>query len=99
MNDPWVIAASCLAGLIVGFVSGVTRERAAGHVTSGVTGFLAGAVAVGFAGTGRTNTVATAKLFLSYLSCLFLMYIAGNVIRRHGWADWFLGPPRKKRTR
>ena len=62
MNDPWVIAASCLAGLIVGFVSGVTRERAAGHVTSGVTGFLAGAVAVGFAGTGRTNTVLVISL-------------------------------------
>lgn len=98
MNDPWVMAASCLAGLIVGFVSGVTQERAAGHVTSGVTGFLAGALAVGFAGAGRTNSTVTAKLFLSYLSCLFLMYIAGNVIRRQGWADWFIGP-KKKRSR
>lgn len=97
MDSLWVFAASCLAGLVVGFVSGVTQEPAAGHVTSAVTGFLAGALATGFARNGLIDVVVTAKLFLGYLVCLFLMYIVGNVVRRNGWAEWFLGPKKTRR--
>ena len=97
MLDPWIGSATCFAGLLLGFVAGVTQEPAAGHITSAVSGFLAGALATGFAKESRMDGAATAKLFLLYLACLLGMYIGGNIIRRNGWADWFLGP-RKKRS-
>jgi hypothetical protein len=97
MYDPWIVAGACAAGLLLGFVAGVTQEPAAGHITSGVSGFLAGALATGFMKEPRMAGTASAKLFLLYLTCLLVTYIGGNVIRRNGWADWFLGP-RKKRS-
>jgi fructose-specific phosphotransferase system IIC component len=94
MLDPWIVSAACFAGLLLGFVAGVTQERAAGHITSGVSGFLAGALATGFTRDPRVDGVATAKLFIMYLACLLIMYIGGNVMRRNRWTDWFLGPPK-----
>jgi cell division protein FtsW (lipid II flippase) len=96
MLDPWIVAAACFAGLLLGFVAGVTQEPAAGHITSAVSGFLAGALATGFMREARMDSTPAAKLFLIYLVCLLVAYIGGNVIRRNGWADWFLGPKRKR---
>lgn len=96
MLDPWIISAACFAGLLIGFVAGVTQEPAAGHITSGVSGFLAGALATGFTKVPYIDGVATAKLFLLYLVCLLIMYVVGNIIRRNGWAEWFLGPKRRR---
>lgn len=96
MLDPWIVSAACFAGLLLGFVAGVTQEPAAGHITSGVSGFLAGALATGFTKAPHTDGVATAKLFLLYLASLLIMYVGGNIIRRNGWADWFLGPKKEK---
>lgn len=94
MLDLWIIVAACSAGVLLGFVAGTTQEPAAGHITSGISGFLVGSLATGFMKKPAGTT--SAKLFLLYLACLFVAYIGGNVIRRNGWADWFLGP-RKKR--
>jgi hypothetical protein len=98
MLDPWIVSAACFAGLLLGFAAGVTQEPAAGHITSGVSGFLAGALATGFTRDPHLYGAATAKLFLLYLACLTTMYIVGNIMRRNGWTDWLLGPRRKSKT-
>ena len=73
MPDFWIASAACFAGLLLGFVAGVTQEPAARHITSAVSGFLAGALATGFAKEARPDGAAAAKLFLMYLVCLLGM--------------------------
>lgn len=96
MIIPWLMIAAALAGGVIGLVSGITNERAAGHITSGVTGFIAGALAGVAAADSLLDLDASAKVFVVYLLSLFSFYVAGNVLRRQGFDEWLVGRPKNK---
>lgn len=89
----WIIVSTCAAGSLIGFVSGATNDSAAGHVTTGVTAFLAGLLAAAANSGNPIIGSATAKLFCFYLAFVFLTYVIGNLMRRYHWTDCVLGKP------
>lgn len=96
MTTLWLVIAAAFAGAVIGFVSGITNERAAGHITSGVTGFVAGALATAAASDSVLHLDAASKIFVLYLVSLLSFYVAGNVLRRQGLVEWLVGRPKQR---
>jgi hypothetical protein len=92
MTECLVYYAAAGAGLVVGWVAGVTNEPAAGHITSGVTGFIAGiSVMVGLQGGAVLDRHLVAVLFLIYLGTMMAAHVIGNLLRRHNVTDCIYG--------
>jgi hypothetical protein len=84
----WVVVAVIAAGALIGFVTGGARVSSAGHVTTGVTGFVAGV----FATKPTSQEVQTyAMLFCLYIASLFGMYVLANVLRHKKKLRWLYG--------
>lgn len=86
-----VSIAIIFAGFIIGFTSGITNEPAAGHITSGVTGFAAGILAVYKDGVDQDNLKNAAYYFIIYLSSVFIFYLIGNRFRVKGYLKCIWG--------
>lgn len=84
----WIVISTVLAGALIGFVTGGARVSSAGHITSGVTGFLVG---VAVANPENQNTEYYAQVFSLYLVTLFIVYVAANILRHKGKLMWLYG--------
>jgi hypothetical protein len=84
----WVVVAAIAAGAVIGFVTGGARVSSAGHVTTGVTGFVVGAFA-----TRPTDPDAEtyAFIFCVYIASLFVMYVLANILRHTKNLRWLYG--------
>jgi hypothetical protein len=78
MISLWVFLACASAGALIGFVAGATDEPAAGHITAGVTGFVACLLAASASATSRIDADFAARIFLIYLVALVLAYVLGT---------------------
>jgi len=84
----WVVVAAIAAGAVIGFVTGGARISSAGHVTTGVTGFIVGAFA-----TKPTDPDAKtyAMIFCVYIASLFGTYALANILRHRKKLRWLYG--------
>ena len=84
----WVVIAAIAAGAVIGFVTGGVRLSSAGHVTTGVTGFVAGAFA---AKPADPEVQRYAMLFCLYVFCLGATYVLANILRHKKKLRWLYG--------
>jgi len=89
----WVILATIAAGALIGFVTGGARISSAGHITSGVTGFFAGAFATK---PDSLDINYYAQLFCLYVFSLFVTYVMANILRHKKKLEWLYGKPKVK---
>lgn len=86
----WLFSAVALAGLVIGFAAGASPSPTGGSIAGAVSAFLLGILAGAAAvdGTRALEVEQLGQLAICFLLCLFIMYVAANILRKNGGLVW-----------
>lgn len=85
----WVLVSAIVGGLVVGFMAGASRAPTGGNVAAAVAAIQLGLL--GFVANRQPPSRVpedVGKLFVVFLTCLVVAYVAANVLRARGKLEW-----------